>query len=227
MCATVDGHAPIRSIRKKQPKWNEVDNSLGVAVDRRSVLGKYEIVLGLPRFAQHSCVIINCVTHHCMQQSDGPHGLCWSRTPRTLGTQPHRRSDCDPVCSSSQPSLLHSHEMHRWALTESGDHLYRAGKKVLEVLLFQAAEGNFVVPSDFIAPGEKLPSSFASFFDEALGNIPVTKFARTTPMSLAYLCRGLCSSVPPRKLPRSSCLTVETRSTRLLSSLSTFFVISS
>ena len=49
--------------------------------------------------------------------------------------------------------------------------MLRAGKKVLEVLLFVAAEGDYVLPSDFIAPGEKLPSSFTSFFDEALASM--------------------------------------------------------
>ena len=71
----------------------------------------------------------------------------------------------------------------------------RAGKKVLEVLVFVAAEGDYVLPSDFIAPGEKLPSSFTSFFDEALANIDGDVYERVKKKAAAKLVFEMASQI--------------------------------
>ena len=53
--------------------------------------------------------------------------------------------------------------------------------------MFQAAEGDYVIPADSIAPGETVPASFASFFDEALETLPGSLFERATKKASARL----------------------------------------
>ena len=76
----------LRRIRRSPPKFNAIDHSLGIPIDRRSLLGAYQIVDGLPRCgASHE----SRLPANFAQQPRRPHWVCWPRPPGALGTQPH------------------------------------------------------------------------------------------------------------------------------------------
>eukprot|EP00051_Salpingoeca_urceolata_P011657 m.144800 g.144800 ORF g.144800 m.144800 type:complete len:1163 (-) comp17205_c1_seq1:107-3595(-) len=131
----------IITVLRGSLNFNALDTSFKPPVDRRSHLGLYQIVEGLPRNPVERTGIAG-------------RGLLGRWGPNHAG---------DPIVT-------------RWAFDPQGEPVYRAGKRVLEVVTISRADNGLkALPGGFCDPGEPVTETVKrEFGEEALAKLKAT-----------------------------------------------------